>query len=60
MVQISRQVDKSGITEKSQYSFAKKPHLPIALILQRSQYIYTHMTETEKVCICKYFDIFFF
>lgn len=59
IVQITRHVDKPDIMEKSQYSFAKKPYLTIALILQRSQYEYIRMTETERVGICKYFDIFF-
>lgn len=60
LVQISRYVDKSGIVEKSQYIFGRKPYLTIALILQRCQYKYIHTTEREKVGICKYFDFFSF
>lgn len=60
MVQISRHMDKSDIMEKSQYSFTKMPYLKIALILQMSQYKCMHMTETEKLGIHKYFEIFSF
>lgn len=40
-------VDKSEVMEQSQYSFAKKLYLTIALIIQRRQYKCIHMTETK-------------